>query len=86
MHKEELKFESLGPKSKEWLNAVGVNSRSEIIKIGAIPLYFILKNHGYNVSLNMVYALHAFINNTTWNKLSKEIIEDLKNQVMNYKS
>jgi DNA-3-methyladenine glycosylase I len=62
-------LQNLGPTSTRWLNAIGVHNRHDLEKLGAVATYAILKAHGYNASLNLVYAIEGVLRGCAWNKL-----------------
>ena len=72
------KLKNLGPKSEQWLNAIGVHTREDLEQMGAVDCYRILKAHGYPVSLNLVYAIEAALLDIHWTKLSTEQKQSLK--------
>jgi len=63
---------NLGPKSAEWLTAVGIRSRDDLEKLGVVEAYWRVKQAGYDASLNLLYALAGAVSNTHWNKLSHD--------------
>lgn len=48
---------NLGPKSREWLAAIGVHTADDLKRVGAVPAYLALKRARPAVSLNLLYAL-----------------------------
>jgi len=60
---------NLGPASARWLNAIGVHTRRDLEKLGAVDAYAMLRAHGYNASLNLVYAIEGALRDCAWNKL-----------------
>jgi DNA-3-methyladenine glycosylase I len=72
---------NLGPTTEKWLNAVGVFTRRDLAKLGPVNAYCILKGHGYNVSLNLVYAIHATLNDIDWRQLPAHVRSKLKTAV-----
>ena len=73
---DELK--NLGPVSREWLNAVGIHSRADLEAVGAIEAYRLVRLHGFNASLNLLYALEAALRNEHWAQLAPEVKTRLK--------
>lgn len=72
---------SFGPASQHWLNTIGIYTLSDLEKIGAVEAYRQLKQLGFPVSLNLVYAIEGAILNTPWNHLPPDIRQRLKKQV-----
>jgi len=75
------KLKNLGPKSEQWLNAIGVHSRQDLEQMGAVDCYTILKAQGYPVSLNLVYAIEAALQGIHWTKLSTQQKQALKQAI-----
>lgn len=69
---------NLGPTTEKWLNAIGVYTRHDLAKLGPVNAYAILKGHGYNVSLNLVYTIHRALNDTDWRRLPARVRSELK--------
>ena len=60
---------NLGPISQQWLNAVGVRTRADLERLGSVAIYKLLKDHGYNATLNMVYAIEGALRDSDWRRL-----------------
>ncbi len=69
---------NLGPTSTGWLNAIGVHTRRDLEKIGAVEAYAMLKAHGYRASLNLVYAIEGALTGRDWNRLPAKRKAQLK--------
>jgi len=69
---------NLGPASTRWLNAVGVHTRRDLEKLGAVDAYAILKVHGYNASLHLVYAIEGALRDCDWKQLTAKHKAQLK--------
>jgi DNA-3-methyladenine glycosylase I len=59
----------LGPVLPKWLNAVGVRSRIDLERLGAVTVYKLLKDRGYRTRLNMVYVLEGALRDVGWRRL-----------------
>jgi DNA-3-methyladenine glycosylase I len=68
----------LGPVSTRWLGAIGVHTRRDLEALGAVGAYTILKNHGYNVSLNLVYGLEGILRDCAPGALPARVRNELK--------
>ena len=75
------KLINLGPKSEQWLQAIGVYTREDLQQIGAIDCYRILKAQGYPVTLNLVYAIEAALMDIHWTKLTTQQKQSLKQAI-----
>jgi len=69
---------NLGPTSARWLNAIGVHSHRDLERVGSIEAYRLLKGHGFNASLNLVYAIEGALRGCPWNRLPPKLKADLK--------
>ena len=69
---------NIGPTTARWLHAVGIHTKEDVKELGPVAIYRLLKGHGYNVSLNLVYALHGAIIDRLWTELSDEVKARLK--------
>lgn len=72
---------NLGPKSTSWLIEIGVQARQDLVEMGVVPAYCLLKAQGYPVSLNLLYALYGALHDIPWNKLPLEVKEQLQTEV-----
>jgi DNA-3-methyladenine glycosylase I len=75
---EIARLPNLGPATGRWLNAIGVHTRRDLEHLGAVNAYRILKGHGYNVSLNLVYAIEGMLRGLEWNRLPATLMKELK--------
>jgi len=66
MRKPVSDLPNLGPKSREWLAAIGIHGVSDLRKVGAVPAYAALKRARGAISLNMLYALAGAIQGVHW--------------------
>ncbi len=73
-------LKNIGPVSMEWLRAVGINSREDLEAMGSIEAYRLVKQHGFNASLNLLYALEAALEDIHWTALSPQTKARLKAQ------
>lgn len=71
-------MKNLGPKSTAMLANIGVHTRSDLEEIGAVDCYLILKNQGYNVNLNMLYALESALLDIQITDLGNDIKQHLQ--------
>lgn len=75
-------MKNMGPKSSEWLAAVGVHSLDDVAKLGVVETYQRVKAaYPEKVSLNLLYGLQAALLDLPWNELPPDIKEELKRQV-----
>ena len=82
MRKEKLSdLKNIGEASAKLLNSIEVFTKKDIEELGPVTIYFILKDHGYDVSMNMVYALQGAIMNRHWNDLPKDVKAELIEQI-----
>jgi DNA transformation protein len=75
-------LKNFGPKSRAWLEAIGITTLEQIEQEGVVEVYRRLKMHfPQNVSLNLLYALQAAVLNIHWNALPPELKAELRAQV-----
>jgi len=72
-HSELLQLKNLGMASVNILHAVGINTFSELRKVGAVEAYRRIKGRDINVSKVMLYALQGALLNVHWNDLSPDL-------------
>jgi DNA transformation protein and related proteins len=71
-------LKNLGAVSCEWLDAVGIRSRADLEAVGSVEAYRLVRLHGFNASLNLLYALEAALRDEHWTKLAPEVKARLK--------
>lgn len=69
---------NLGPKSEQWLNAIGIFTLDDLRRSGSIGAYRQLRAAGFNVSPVMIYAIEGALTGFHWNDLPAEVKERLK--------
>ncbi|GAB4511597.1 MAG: hypothetical protein OHK0046_09890 [Anaerolineae bacterium] len=75
-------LKNLGPKSREWLEAVGIHTAEDVVELGAVEVYRRLKAaFPDRVSLNALWGLQAAIMNIHWKDLPPEIKQDLLSEL-----
>ena len=52
---------NLGPRSQEWLNAIGIYTMSDLEEIGPIEAYRQLRELDYPATLNLVYGIQGVL-------------------------
>ena len=62
---------NLGPKSREWLAAIGIHTVADLRAAGAVPTYVALKRARGGISLNMLYALVGALEGMHWQAIKK---------------
>lgn len=72
---------NLGPQSARWLRETGITTREQVAELGPVAIYAMLRAEGYNVSLNLVYALEGALRGVPWNRLPDDVRDDLKARV-----
>src|SRR5512136_81104 len=62
---------NLGPRSAEWLAAIGVTSADTLRRVGAVAAYVRLKRSQPAVSLNLLYALAGALEGVHWTEIRR---------------
>ncbi len=63
---------NLGPKSAMWLKEAGIGTIAELMRLGPVLAYRIVKQRQPSVSLNLLWALAAGVADRDWRDLSDE--------------
>ena len=80
--KSELsKLKNIGKTSEAWLKEVGICTRTDLEKAGAVEAYKLVQARGHNASLNFVYAVQGAMMDLHWTDLPFELKEQLKREV-----
>jgi len=78
-------MKAIGPKSSEWLTAVGIHNLDDLAELGVVETYRRVKTvYLEKASLNLLYGLQAALLDLRWNKLPPDIKVELKIQVENF--
>lgn len=72
---------NLGPGSAAWLHEAGIHTISDLEKLGPVEAYRLVKHLQPKVSLNLLWALAAGLNDTDWRELSDATKHALRRQV-----
>ncbi len=75
------RLKNLGPKSEQWLNAIGVHTLDDLEELGAVEAYRQLKARGFPVTLNMVWAIAATMQGIHWRDLPQADKDRLKDEL-----
>lgn len=69
----------VGPRSRQWLAAVGVRTLEDLATLGALEAWRRAKAaHPREVSLNLLYGLQGLLMGCAWNELPPSVKEALK--------
>lgn len=71
-------LKNIGPKSTQWLHAIGVDTIDDLREMGAIDCCRALKAQGYPASLNLAYAIEGALRDIHWCKLPAAVKQQLK--------
>lgn len=72
------KLRNIGPRSAKWLIAVGITTKKDLEELGAVNAFRLMRNHGYNVTPVMLYALQGALMDVNWNRLPGKMKDDLR--------
>lgn len=74
----------LGPKSSQWLHAVGITSVAELAELGIFTAYLRLEAAGFKPGLNMLYAMYGALHELPWQQVARvhksELMTELARQ------
>jgi TfoX C-terminal domain len=65
---------SIGPQSKEWLQRVGITSRSDLISVGVDEVYAMVINAGHEENRSFYCGLDAIVLDVPWTE-AREILQ-----------
>lgn len=63
---------NLGPTSAAWLREIGVHRRSDLMRLGPVVAYRLVKQRQQNTSLNLLWAMAAALEDKSWRELSDD--------------
>lgn len=63
---------NLGPRSEEMLLSAGIQSVSQLEKLGAVAAFVAVKRAGGKPSLNLLWALEAALTNRDWKEVARK--------------
>jgi len=63
---------NVGPKSRAWLAAIGIDTIDDLRRIGPVPAYAALKRSYGGVSLNLLYALVGAVDGMHWLEVKRQ--------------
>lgn len=76
-HSELLELKNLGVATVNILHAIGINTYTELRKVGAVEAYRRIKARDINVSKVMLYALQGALMDIHWNELPTDMKQQL---------
>ena len=79
-------LKGIGPKSLYQLKTIGIHTKADLIKQGAIPTYVKLKRHYKSISLNFLYALVGALEDKNWREIAATRREELLLQIEGHKA
>ncbi|MBI5431317.1 MAG: TfoX/Sxy family DNA transformation protein [Planctomycetes bacterium] len=72
------KLDNLGPQSAAWLAAVGVKTRADLVRVGSVRVFELVRAAGFAASLNLLWALEATLLGVRWNRLPDDVKRELR--------
>jgi hypothetical protein len=71
---------NLGPASAAWLREIGVSTRADLQRLGAVVAYRMVKQRQPRTSLNLLWALAAGLADKDWRDLSASAKQQLRHE------
>lgn len=65
-------LQGLGPKSQGMLAGAGINTISQLRRLGSVRAYAKVKATGANASLNLLWALEGALTGLSWQVVARE--------------
>ena len=75
------KLRNLGPVSAGWLAEMGIRSREDLLRIGSVEAYAMVRSHHADASLNLLWGLEAALQDIDWRELSDESKHRLREEL-----
>ncbi|WP_417494450.1 TfoX/Sxy family protein [Maricaulis sp.] len=76
------RLRNLGPKMAQWLDGIGIHTRADLSRAGAVDAWIRLKAVGQGrVSLLALYAMQAALMDVDWRELPDELKAALREAV-----
>jgi DNA transformation protein len=72
------RLQNLGPKSAAWLAEVGLHTRADLERVGAVGAYRAVRAARGSASLNLLYALEAALLEVPWTELPAPLKQRLR--------
>lgn len=72
---------NLGPASAAWLHEIGVDSESDLQRMGSVVAFRLVRQRQPHVNLNLLWALEAALTNRDWRELSTAEKQRLRDEV-----
>jgi DNA transformation protein len=70
-------LKNLGNTTVNWLRAVGITSRDELLSVGPVAAYNRIRSRGIRASRALLYALHAALLDVNWKDLDPALKQRL---------
>ncbi len=90
MQNDLLYLKNLGNTSVNWLNAVGIQNRADLERLGPITAYNHIRERGIKVSRVLLYAMQAALLDIHWSELDpalkRHLIEEADRHHANSRS
>lgn len=74
-------MKNLGPKSRAWLEEVGIDTEEKLRELGAVTVYRMVKQAGFPATLNLLYALEGAIAGTDWRDVTPKRKSELQEEL-----
>lgn len=79
------KLKNLGPKTESWLSEIGISSSDQLRATPVDEIYYQLKERGFPVSMNLVYAIEGALRGEHLLALPEDRKNQLKHLIENSK-
>lgn len=75
------RIRNVGPVSQRWLAAVGIRELDDLRQTGVVDACGLLRAHGYNVTLNMAWALAGALLDCDSRDVPEDVRRDLRTRI-----
>jgi DNA transformation protein and related proteins len=77
------KLKNLGPKTEGWLSVIGISSSDQLKATPVDKIYYQLKDKGFPVTMNLVYAIEGALRGEHLMALTEDRKDELKTLILN---
>lgn len=70
----------LGPRSEEWLTAVGITTYEDLERLGSVQAYLRVREARPTASANLLYALEGALLDVRWDLLPRDLRDRLRRE------
>lgn len=74
---------NIGPTSASWLALVGIHTRNDLLAVGAVPAFLMVRRAGFRPTLNLLWGLEGAAKDVDWRSLTVADKQRLRHELTN---